>query len=382
MHLEYFDIICIISIFQLLLFSFFLISSKKGRRLSNRILALFLISQAMGILDILCFHLFQYTYHYFPHLFYIGYPFRFLWVPTIYLYTKSLTDNDFALNRLHLFHLLPFLIFMIYLTMAFHIQSADMKREILSRSDSLMRVRRIGVTFILHIQIMGYIIASLHHLRQYRMRIRMIFSSLTRINLSWLNLILHGYIIAWASSLIVNLNELITGNYANYYREINISAFFIFFNIIFYKGLTQPEIFMSQDEKSVYQKSRQPALSAPKVESILKRVLEFMDKEKPYLDSELTLKDLAERISVSPRNLSFAINDRLKQNFFDFVNRYRVEEAKRLLAKPESQRFTILGIAFDAGFNSKSSFNLVFKKIAKMTPSQFQESIQSQTKQK
>jgi len=77
------------------------------------------------------------------------------------------------------------------------------------------------------------------------------------------------------------------------------------------------------------------------------------------------------QVDIGPRHLSQVINENLNRNFFDFVNRYRVEEAKKLLINLDKSRNSILDVAFDSGFNSKSSFNMIFKKYTAMTPSQF-----------
>ena len=87
-----------------------------------------------------------------------------------------------------------------------------------------------------------------------------------------------------------------------------------------------------------------------------------MKNKSPYIDSNLTLNKLAKILDITAHNLSEVINLHMKQNFFDFVNKYRVEKVKRDLVDPEKKHLTFLAIAFDAGFNSKSSFNVIFKK--------------------
>lgn len=109
----------------------------------------------------------------------------------------------------------------------------------------------------------------------------------------------------------------------------------------------------------------------------LEKLLEYMKQEKPYLDSELTIGALASALSIPDRELSQVINEKINKHFCDFVNQYRVEEAKKLLEKSLSRRkMSILGIAFDVGFNSKSSFNTVFKRNTGLTPSQYRKMLQ------
>jgi AraC-like DNA-binding protein len=96
-----------------------------------------------------------------------------------------------------------------------------------------------------------------------------------------------------------------------------------------------------------------------------------MEHERPFTDGDLTIQKLAAQLSVPSHHLSQVINERLNQTFSDFINSYRVEEAKRRLLDPAAKHLSILGIAEEVGFNSKSSFNSVFKKHTNMTPSEF-----------
>jgi AraC-like DNA-binding protein len=118
-------------------------------------------------------------------------------------------------------------------------------------------------------------------------------------------------------------------------------------------------------------KYRKSALTSSQSETILHTLQKVMAQQKPYLDSDLNLPKLAEILEISSHHLSQVINERLEVNFFDFVNRHRVEEAKKQLAKVQRRRPNILTIALDAGFNSKSAFYTAFKRHTEMTPSQF-----------
>jgi AraC-like DNA-binding protein len=105
---------------------------------------------------------------------------------------------------------------------------------------------------------------------------------------------------------------------------------------------------------------------------ILKQQLtSLMIEQKPYLDSELNLVKLADLLSISSHQLSYLINTGFNENFFQYINKFRVEKAKDLLRSSEKDNLTILGIAFESGFNSKTSFNTTFKKITNQTPSEF-----------
>jgi AraC-like DNA-binding protein len=93
--------------------------------------------------------------------------------------------------------------------------------------------------------------------------------------------------------------------------------------------------------------------------------------QKPYLNSSLTIRNLAKQMDLPMRQLSVLINQYLNQHFFDFVNEYRINKAKEILKNPEKKEVTILEILYEVGFNSKSSFNTAFKKHTGLTPTQF-----------
>ena len=102
---------------------------------------------------------------------------------------------------------------------------------------------------------------------------------------------------------------------------------------------------------------------------------EYMKQQKPFLNGKLTIRQLADGLDISVNHISQAINENLHMNFFDYVNAFRVEEVKRRIKDPKYAHLSILGIALDCGFNSKSSFNHIFKKVTGSTPSQYKQSI-------
>ena len=105
--------------------------------------------------------------------------------------------------------------------------------------------------------------------------------------------------------------------------------------------------------------------------------MKFIEDEKPYLDNELTIYSLAAQLNLPPYILSQLINQHSGKNFFDFINQYRVEQVKEKIRDQSHYRQTLLAIALDCGFNSKSSFNRVFKKITDQTPREFVKSLEN-----
>jgi len=107
------------------------------------------------------------------------------------------------------------------------------------------------------------------------------------------------------------------------------------------------------------------------VEEINGKLLLYIENEKPYLNSELSLQDLADKLDVKRHHLSNVINQNHNKNFYEFINQYRITEVKAMLTDPENKHLKLISLAYDAGFNSKATFNRIFKQTTNMTPSQF-----------
>lgn len=138
-------------------------------------------------------------------------------------------------------------------------------------------------------------------------------------------------------------------------------------------SLENATLYVHLEEEIQYLKS---GLKKNDSKKYMDKIMNYMKREKPYLEPKLTLKQLADAFDVSTNYLSQLINENTEQNFSDFVNTYRVNEVKDKLKNPKYKRFTILAIAYECGFNSKSSFNSVFKKITGQTPRQYLKSIE------
>jgi AraC-like DNA-binding protein len=233
---------------------------------------------------------------------------------------------------------------------------------------------------ILPIQGIIYTILTIKTVAEYNRSIKNSYSNIDLINLNWLKYLNLGGTIIWSIVAFITVASAVMLDFAYIDALLNIPLAILIYSIG-YMGLRQPEIFL--DPSSISPRSEGAAkyqrsgLNDENAEEIKRRLLALMTSDKPYLDQDITLQKLAERLKTSSHNLSEVINTKMHQSYYDFINQYRIEEFKNRLADPESERYNLLSIAFDSGFQSKGTFNSIFKKFTGMTPSEYKEKINS-----
>jgi AraC-like DNA-binding protein len=155
----------------------------------------------------------------------------------------------------------------------------------------------------------------------------------------------------------------------------------ILISILGFYGIKQTQIFTSYNINSFNTAKRLPlpVVHDDAVAESVSLITKVMQSERPYLDPELTLKKLAELTRFSEFELSSLLNNEFQKNFFDFVNSYRIEEFKTQLTDPSNKNLTLLGVALNCGFNSKATFNRVFKNYTQLTPKAYKQKIECET---
>jgi AraC-like DNA-binding protein len=373
-HITISDILRFISIFQFLLFSFFLIFYKRGNSLRNKLLAVFLLSKALCYIDFILFRFRVYFIDACPHVFLLGYHFDLLLGPALLLYTKSFLVPRLKLRAIDSLHLLPFISHIIYLSSKFHLHSAVFKRELLINNHIFSPLEyRLNESFI-YLHFIIYAIIAIIILYKYRLKVKSFYSTIEKTRLIWLNIILFGFLLIWLLALSNTI----------YWWPLQwnllVLSIFIYANLIVFWGLKQPELFGSAKDAAAIQKYIKSSLKEKDKDRYVNKIKNFMQTQKPYLDPNITLTSFANQLSISPHHLSQLINERFQCNFYDFINEHRIEEAKQLLTKPQSHRkVTVLEILYAVGFNSKSVFNTAFKKYVGMTPTRFRNRTQNKS---
>jgi AraC-like DNA-binding protein len=394
MSFGWFDLILIIGVAQ----GFFLallLFRKAGNLKANRILAILVFAYSLFILNALFVR--SAFFEKYPHVAVALGELPLLFGPLHYFYAKFLIYKQAKFSFKEWLQLFPFLISKIYTAQAFLMSAQQLFsfiKNLQKVGDPVLNV----LGWVIAVQGLTYMIMTLGLIRKYTERIKENYSTIDEINLNWLKNITFMALAVW---IVVFVEEVLRVFHSNLLGENSqliamLTAVFIY--ALGYMGLSKSEIFLQKivtewkaegegektdlksDDQSVadrgsrkYQKS---GLSVDKAKRIVDSLLQLMKRERPYTDSDLTLTRLAESLKISPHNLSEAINTQLGQTFFDFINQHRVEQVKRDLSDPHKQHFTFLALGLEAGFNSKSSFNAIFKKNCGMTPSEYRRMIE------
>ena len=377
MNITIADIFFILAIFQLLFISFFLFTYNKGKKISNILLGFFFLSICLNLVDV--FLLMQRVYFSNPQLAGWGNCLPLLFGPLLYLYTQSILIENFRFSGRKWLHLLPFIIACIALEVFWLKQPVDLQTKILEA----ILARKIPDSVylsssIIFIQFLIYIIASIRLIRKYKKKVAEKFSDYKRTNLAWLYSTIVFFTVLMSISMLNGWLGLTP--FAQYYYiafTIIIFAMLIFVIRVVLGTMRNPDFFGMEEEKPSAEfqlptaKYAGSGLVDSEKQRILQEILQHMENKKPWLEPELTVDQLATALNIRPKILSQVINETLHQNFFDFINRYRIEEAKRLLNNPPDKKITVLEVLYQVGFNSKSSFNTLFKKHTGLTPSEF-----------
>lgn len=315
---------------------------------------------------------FRYSREIIPYtvnLFYIGGTFGFLFGPLLYLYTKAVTSKDFKLTRSDILHFVPFFLVFFLTLVRFQFQTYATKIDLL-RTGLYGKTSSIIYLALMHIIILVYLLKTFLIVRQKNQNLKKYYSSLEKINYDWLKLVTSAFLIMW----IVDIINWVTGslgiNSMAWQESLTFTSLFInflFANLLILKSLRLPE---TEPAAETHKYEKSPLTLQTKTE-ILSRLEKLMTHEKLFLNSSLNLGDVAHKLSVVPRYLSQVINELKGQNFYDFVNGYRIEEAKNILSDPAHNNEKILSVLYECGFNSKSVFNTVFKKNIGVTPSEY-----------
>lgn len=375
---------------QGVLLSIFLFTIRVNR-LPNLFLGLLTFCWALILLQ---FPLQEYgLYSSYPHLLKTISLLLFLLFPLLYLNVKYLLSDFKNFDPKDLLHFSFFFIF-ILLYADFYILSPEEKLETIRNKSSYYAVIQLIGDEVIAIQGIVYSILVFNLLAKYKKVIKNYQSTVEGTLLKALKGGTTLIFIAWIiGSVAVNLDIFnIPVNYDLFIIVYLIIVIVIYY--ISYVAIYTPEVFKLDRQLmgiNILSKTEYPINSIKDLEENIEEEVEpipvidrskdkdlletYMLIKEPFLQPELSLQQLAEDINFSRHQLSTLINQEYQVNFYEFVNSYRVNKVKQLISDPENSNLKIISLAYDSGFNSKASFNRIFKQVNGMTPTEYANSI-------
>jgi len=320
----------------------------------------------------------------FQHLFFIG--------PVIYFYTQSLLNPSFRLTKKNALHLLPGVLYLLYsLFICFY--DKLIVHEYYFYKDGMDKdfdfwYQKTGL-----VSMIIYFVMSIRYYNLYRKLMFQVVSYADSILFKWIKTYLYSFLLMLLLPIVFDILSL-------FFPELNSYKgtwwFFLFFSIVMYyiaiTGYSNPIETKIPFEINVF--NNKPVLllagnfntedsiidiehetfeenHSQEIEVWKTKIESYLKEEKPFQNPELTLTDVAKKLHTNASIISKAINQGFGLNFNDFINNYRIEAVKQCFENGEHKKSTLLGIAFDCGFNSKATFNRAFKKNTGLSPKDF-----------
>ncbi len=292
-----------------------------------------------------------------------------LLMPLLWLFARKSFDNSFKLKPIHLLHLLPSLICLgLVFTMSPEERLASVQYEATGATSLINDVNAIFV----FAQMIGYFSAIFRFLHRTKKAIGDTLSDAEWIQKSWIPVFEYLFAALFVIVMICFFIWPITGTWLIQILNV-IAMFYLVYNTIAHPVMPIKEVptdIAANDvaEAVDVETPSVQVIDEEQMKEICERASRYMEETKAYLRPDISLALFAKEINISQRKLSQAINSYLKCNFFEFVNRMRIEEAKHLMQKLDTSDYNIDSIYADCGFRSRSSFYMVFKKMTGKTP--------------
>ncbi|WP_298632539.1 helix-turn-helix domain-containing protein [uncultured Umboniibacter sp.] len=381
------DVALFITMYTCISFSVFLLfvrMSSNGRA-RYKFLAAFLIASACVPLDNLIIFgeaFREAAINFSPHIFHVfGTAY---WVEAVFLllFVRALIYREFKFRRYDGLLFLPLVFFVAYQSNIWFALGYDEKMAILQGYDLADEPTYVYlINLFREVFRAGCIVWALWEIRNYHREIQQQYADVARLDLTWLTYLLVGFLLIRVESVFVTLAFTTNfvfgasldfesmGLFSNWVNMLLVSALGIF-------TLWRSDALMGVSDLGARENiETDNAASDESVRQEMKveadRLEMFMSEAKPHLNHLLNIETLAKQLEVSPRALSQLINRYYECNFFEFVNRYRIEECRSLLEDESQLHLTMLDVMGSAGFNSKATFNTFFKKVIGKTPSQY-----------
>lgn len=375
------DVLMVLTAFECFLFALLLAATNKEKNASTWFLVGFLVCHFLIPLHELTFWGGQFRIWLLeksPNLFFWGSHAYFLDGPLLYFFVKSLLFRDFKLRKEHVWHLVPVFVYFVAMVIIFYSRNYEtqhwlIKSQHIAYSAPYLYLEAAGryIRF-------AYSLFCFSLVFTYHQQLQHIYANLKLGDLAWLKIMLSCFalLFAWDAVLLTiklieladnffNLNLLNIVGLSGYYLNflfINVLIFLRFIYFVFVPAVNEQPLFPKKEDKP-----------RPVDQTVIANLEQLMKQQRYYINPDITLDKLAEEVGMPSRKLSMTIRTHYQQSFYDFINNYRIVEAKRMLDEPAELRKSITDIYLEVGFNSKSVFNSFFKRTEGITPSEYRD---------
>jgi AraC-like DNA-binding protein len=357
-------------------FAVIVILMKKPLKIADVILGIFLMAFAVAFgLDILQ------IYGILPDKrWVISLSLFMLFAPLLYLYSKYVTKEFYSFNRFDYIHAIPpLLLIFLFLILTIFSPHEALKTD---NSDFQFIWLRNSFGYIFNILCIAYVYYALRNVMRFKKQIKHFYSYTSdNINLNWLLFVIISFVLIFLmiviSSTLFEFQKVKNG--VDMFRHI-VELFFVY--IISIWGFRQTQLnseFKSENsikkepenKESSFYKYQKSGLKDDQAEKYLHELIDFMERTESWKDIELSVAKISAQTNIPKHHITQVLNEYLCKNFYQFVNEYRIENAKKLLKSEKCAAWSIVAIAYECGFNSKTAFNNFFKKSTNLTPSEF-----------
>ena len=383
------DVILLMTAILCCLFALLLIATNPPKNTSNYFLAAFLIAHAFIPLHELILWGAEFKLHVrenAPGIYFIGGFAYYLDAVLLYFYVKSLVFRDFHLRPKDYLHLIPLGLFALFMIMAFYRYPTATRLDWINTEAFVYSGGYITIEFLCKTLRVAYCAAAFLLIFKYKDILKTTHSNIEKVDILWLKILVVGFLVITVMHEVLALAKVIgfvagydfqhpdpKGNIIEYIGlSGNYALFFLVCILVFtsMRYFSNFEAVRQKDSKEPPKKSTQEKLLNPEY---AQKIDGIMRTQQTYLNPELTLDMLAETLAIPAKDLSMIINRHFNLNFYEFINGYRIEEAKKRLLEPANKDKTITDIYLEVGFNSKSVFNTFFKKLVGKTPSEYRQ---------
>jgi AraC-like DNA-binding protein len=346
------------------------------------------------------------AFHLIAYLYYPILPVILCFIPTFYLYILSVTTNNFRFMARHAIHFFPAAVILLlntpFLLMPFGQKIEYLSFAFVSGHSSpqilyLLIIYLVAIYLIINIQLVSYLVLTIRQYRQHLSFIQNHYSNTEQVDTSWTRSFMISFLIFFIINNLLYVIGFRQHPVAGILYTVSMLGITLFAGV---RGLNQKEIAVeiTAEKEEIPPESEEktgpiPEDSLPESGEVTIRTIKYqgspltdeqkqvlaekleslMESEKIFLQSNLTIDHLAQRLDTNSKYISQIINEFYHQNYYHYINSFRINEAKLLLTYPANDKYSILGISNMAGFASKSTFNTAFRKFTGITPSEFRD---------